>query len=54
VEDLAACDVDVDLLVAGAKNFRKRMHVTASQFVADGTRPGWRVARVSIGQKPQK
>ncbi len=54
VEDLAPCDADVDLLVAGSKSFRKRMHVTAAQFVADATRPGWRVAKVSIGVKGQK
>lgn len=53
VEDLVACDTDVDLLVAGAKSWRKRVHVAAAELVADGTRPGWRVARVSIGVPPK-
>ena len=48
VDDLAACDVDVDLLIAGPKLFRKRLHVLASQFQPDPAKPGgWRTARIS-------
>jgi hypothetical protein len=51
VEDLAPCDTDLDLLVAGPKLFRKRMHVTAGQFQPDAARPGWKAAKISIGTK---
>lgn len=48
VDDLAACDTDVDVLAAGPKTYRKRVHVAAAQFQPDAARPGWRVAKVAL------
>lgn len=53
VDDLIACDADVDLLVVGAKSFRRRIRVTAAEFVPNATKPGWRIARTSLGIKPK-
>ena len=48
IEDIVACDADVDVLVAGPTTFRKRLHVLASSFVNDATKAGVRTARVSV------
>jgi hypothetical protein len=45
--DQLPCDRDWDLLVAGPTTFRKRLHVSASDFHADEPPAGARVARVS-------
>ena len=36
IEDLVACDADVEVLVAGPGSFRKRIHVDAKTFAPDG------------------
>ncbi|HSQ63055.1 MAG TPA: hypothetical protein VLM85_07555 [Polyangiaceae bacterium] len=48
IEDIVACDTDVDVLVAGPTTFRKRLHVPASSFINDATKAGVRTARVSV------
>ena len=50
VEQLLACDTDVDVLIAGPTTLRKRLHVAAASFVLDpstGSGPPLRVAKVS-------
>ena len=52
IEDLVACDADVEVLIAGPGTYRKRLHVDAKAFTPDATgKPGVRVARVSAGGK---
>ena len=52
VDDLAACDSDVDILVAGPRALRKRIHLPAAAFVADATKgTNVRSARVSVGAR---
>ncbi len=48
LEDIAACDTDVDVLVAGP-NYRKKLHVRAASFVPDPSgKAGVRIAQVTV------
>ena len=48
LDDIVPCDVDVDILVAGPGTLRRRIHLTAAQFIVDPAKPPvWRTARVS-------
>jgi hypothetical protein len=49
VEQLVPCGSDADVLLAGPTTFRKRLHVAASDFVADPSAPGGssRIAKLS-------
>jgi hypothetical protein len=50
IEDIVACDTDVDVLVAGPTTYRKRLHVPASSFTLDPTHtePGGNKVAVRI------
>ncbi len=49
IDDIVACDTDVDVLVAGPTTYRKRLHVPASSFVADSSgKAGVRVAHLAV------
>ena len=39
IEQQQGCDEDVDVLLAGPTTYRKRLHVAASDFVAEGSAP---------------
>jgi hypothetical protein len=48
LEDIAPCDTDVDVLVAGA-TYRKKLHVRAASFVPDPSgKAGVRIAQVTV------
>lgn len=52
IDDLAKCDADAEILVAGPTTYRKRMTVKAADFQADPSEKGnVRVARVTVPQK---
>jgi hypothetical protein len=48
IQDIGPCDTDMDVLVAGPTTYRKRMHVPASSFAVDSSKPGVRVAHVAV------
>jgi hypothetical protein len=49
IDDIVACDTDIDVLVAGPTTYRKRLHVPASSFVPDPSgKRGVRVAHLAV------
>jgi hypothetical protein len=52
IDELVRCDADAEILVAGPKDFRKRVSVKAADFAPDPNEKGnVRVARVTVPKK---